>query len=63
MRFIPYCTSYYMVEACKERARQLRETGKYRKVRVGAHITDRLDGKRYAKVYVSIDNKEEGAAG
>jgi len=52
-----------MVEACKERARQLRETGKYRKVRVGAHITDRLDGNRYAKVYVSIDNKEEGAAG
>ena len=53
MKFIPYCTGHYSLDACKEEAKRLRASGKYRKVKIGHYITD-MDGK-WARVLVSID--------
>lgn len=48
---IPWCTSHYRHEYCLQKARELRSSGKYQRVRVGYNIVE--NGQKYSKIYVS----------
>lgn len=50
--WIPYCTSHYRHEFCLKRAKELRESGKFLKVRVGSSFVERENGEKYSKIFV-----------
>lgn len=47
---IPWCTSHYKHDYCLEKAKELRKSGKYKKVRIGYTIV--VNGQKYSKIYV-----------
>jgi hypothetical protein len=47
---IPWCTSHYRHEYCLEKAKELRKSGKYKKVRVGYTVV--VNGQKYSKIYI-----------
>lgn len=50
---IPWCTSHYKHEWALEKAKELRKSGEYLKVRVGYTIVE--SGLKYSKIYVSME--------
>jgi len=55
MKTLLWCNHYYRVEACKEKAKELRATGEYSKVRVVDHMTEM--GEKYARIRVWWEEK------
>ena len=49
--WMPYDT-WYTIEYCRELAEQLRNSGKYQKVRIGSYLTEGIPARKYAKVFV-----------
>lgn len=54
---IPYDTSHYEKDWCKEKAAFLRRTGTYKSVRLGSYI--KIEGKTYCKIYVEYWGTKE----
>lgn len=50
MAFTPWCTSHYKHDYALNKAKELRATGKYNRVRVGYTIKE--NGQKYSKIYV-----------
>lgn len=60
LQYIPWSTAYFKHEACLERAKELRKSGKYTSVRVRNTILDYTsNGKlvKYSKIYVAHEGE------
>ena len=53
-----YAKDYYKHDYCLKKAKELRKTGKYKKVRVGNTIIDDWDNEKNSKIYV-YEKEEE----
>ena len=53
---IPWCTGHYEVESAKKTAKELRKSGKYKKVRLGYYLVE--EGKKYCRIYVEREKEE-----
>jgi hypothetical protein len=56
MNYIPYCTGHYTTEYCRKKAKELRGSGEYQSVKLGAYLKE--DGKSYCKIYIAIKEGE-----
>lgn len=50
--YINWCTGYYTREFCKNKIKELKNTGLYEDVRIGSSVKDDLDNKRYYRIQV-----------
>jgi len=56
-RWLPWSTSHLKHELCLEKAKELRASGKYEKVRVGYTITE--GDQKYSKIYLFVSQGDE----
>lgn len=47
-----WCTGYYTREFCKNKIKELIQSGKYPDARIGSSIKDNYDNKRYYRIQV-----------
>ena len=55
---IPWCTGEYTIEYCRQKAKELRETGNYKMVRVRKTVVEK--GKAYGRIYVDLESVRRG---